>query len=83
MLIFTRKDGQSVVVQVAGHAPLTITFRGSRPGKCQLAFDGPLDYRVLREELTRGEPHDSARPCAAAVMKCIEPAPSSRAGCAT
>ena len=51
MLIFTRKSGQSVVVQVAGHPPLTITFLGSRPGKCQLAFDGPREYHILREEL--------------------------------
>ncbi|MCA9122070.1 MAG: carbon storage regulator [Planctomycetaceae bacterium] len=51
MLTFTRKNGQSVVVQVAGHAPLTITFMGSRPGKCQLAFEGPQEYRILREEL--------------------------------
>ncbi|HUG66110.1 MAG TPA: carbon storage regulator [Pirellulaceae bacterium] len=51
MLIFTRKSGQRVVVQVAGHPPLTITFLGSRPGKCQLAFDGPQEYHILREEL--------------------------------
>ncbi len=52
MLTFTRKSGQSVVVHVAGHPPLTITFLGSRPGRCQLAFDGPQEYRILREELT-------------------------------
>lgn len=52
MLTFTRKSGQSVVVQVAGHPPLTITFLGSRPGRCQLAFDGPREYHILREELT-------------------------------
>lgn len=51
MLTFTRKNGQSVVVQVAGHPPLTITFLGSRPGRCQLAFDGPQEYHILREEL--------------------------------
>ena len=63
MLTFTRKSGQGVVVQVAGHAPLTITFLGSRPGKCQLAFDGPQDYHILREELTLREPDLSvARP---------------------
>lgn len=56
MLTFTRKNGQSVVVQVAGHPPLTITFLGSRPGKCQLAFDGPQTYHILREELTLREP---------------------------
>ncbi|MCA9144306.1 MAG: carbon storage regulator [Planctomycetaceae bacterium] len=52
MLTFTRKSGQSVVIQVAGHPPLTVTFLGSRPGKCQLAFDGPQEYHILREELT-------------------------------
>jgi sRNA-binding carbon storage regulator CsrA len=52
MLTISRKSGQSVVVQVPGQGPLTITFLGSRPGKCQLAFDGPLDYHILREELT-------------------------------
>jgi sRNA-binding carbon storage regulator CsrA len=51
MLTFSRKSGQSVVIQVPGHAPLTITFLGSRPGRCQLAFDGPRDYHILREEL--------------------------------
>jgi sRNA-binding carbon storage regulator CsrA len=51
MLTISRKSGESVVIQVAGQAPLTITFLGSRPGKCQLAFDGPLDYHILREEL--------------------------------
>ncbi|MEO8496070.1 MAG: carbon storage regulator [Planctomycetota bacterium] len=56
MLTFTRKNGQSVVVQVAGHPPLTITFLGSRPGRCQLAFDGPQEYHILREELTLREP---------------------------
>ena len=63
MLTFTRKNGQSVVVQVAGHPPLTITCLGSRPGKCQLAFDGPQEYHILREELTLREPHHSASPC--------------------
>jgi sRNA-binding carbon storage regulator CsrA len=62
MLTFTRKNGQSVVVQVAGHPPLTITFLGSRPGKCQLAFDGPQEYHILREELTLREPLVSNSP---------------------
>ncbi len=51
MLTFTRKTGQSVVIQVPGHAPLTITLLGSRTGRCQLTFDGPHDYHILREEL--------------------------------
>jgi len=51
MLTFSRKSGQRVVIQVPGHAPLTITFLGSRPGRCQLTFDGPQDYRILREEV--------------------------------
>jgi sRNA-binding carbon storage regulator CsrA len=67
MLTFTRKNGQSVVVQVAGHPPLTITFLGSRPGKCQLAFDGPQEYHILREELTLRETAYSAP-----VTRCAE-----------
>ena len=71
MLTFTRKNRQSVVIQVAGHAPLTVTLLGSRTGKCQLAFDGPQDYRILREELTFHDPpsytnsiakHETERP---------------------
>jgi sRNA-binding carbon storage regulator CsrA len=73
MLTFTRKNGQSVVVQVAGHPPLTITFLGSRPGKCQLAFDGPQEYHILREELTLREPHLSGSSCATALTRCAEP----------
>lgn len=70
MLTFTRKNGQSVVVQVAGHPPLTITFLGSRPGKCQLAFDGPQEYHILREELTLREPVPSRTPCATPAARC-------------
>lgn len=72
MLTFTRKNGQSVVVQVAGHPPLTITFLGSRPGKCQLAFDGPQEYHILREELTLREPDPSRTPCATTSTRCAE-----------
>ena len=72
MLTFTRKNGQSVVVQVAGHPPLTITFLGSRPGKCQLAFDGPQEYHILREELTLREPLHSGSPCATPSTRCVE-----------
>jgi len=63
MLTITRKSGQSVVVQVPGQAPLTITFLGSRPGKCQLAFDGPLDYHILREELRERDELVGDRSC--------------------
>ena len=72
MLTFTRKNGQSVVVQVAGHPPLTITFLGSRPGKCQLAFDGPQEYHILREELTLREPLHAGSPCTAPPTTCAE-----------
>lgn len=51
MLTISRKSGQRVVIQVPGHAPLTVSFLGSRPGRCQLTFDGPHDYHILREEL--------------------------------
>ncbi len=70
MLTFTRKNGQSVVVQVAGHAPLTITFLSPRPGKCQLAFDGPHDYHILRQELTIGEPVPAGPRCATHQLQC-------------
>ncbi len=82
MLTFTRKNGQSVVVQVAGHPPLTITFLGSRPGKCQLAFDGPQEYHILREELTLREPipHSQA-PCIAPATRCGESPPRVSAVC--
>ncbi len=72
MLTFTRKNGQSVVVQVAGHPPLTITFLGSRPGKCQLAFDGPQEYHILREELTLREPIPARTSSAAPMKRCGE-----------
>ncbi len=72
MLTFTRKNGQSVVIQVAGHPPLTITFLGSRPGKCQLAFDGPQDYHILREELTRREPESIELPCVTEARTCVD-----------
>jgi sRNA-binding carbon storage regulator CsrA len=84
MLTFTRKNGQSVVVQVAGHPPLTITFLGSRPGKCQLAFDGPQEYHILREEVTFRESvlaEPLARPGHS--LKCTTSPPSVAAICAT
>ena len=73
MLTITRKSGQSVVVQVPGQAPLTITFLGSRPGKCQLAFDGPLDYHILREELRERDESASGPPCVPSVNRsCVD-----------
>ena len=72
MLTFTRKSGQSVVVRVAGHPPLTITFLGSRPGKCQLAFDGPQAYHILREELTLREPSRPDSPCTTLSTRCAD-----------
>ncbi|MBP90199.1 MAG: carbon storage regulator [Planctomycetaceae bacterium] len=74
MLTITRKSGQSVVVQVPGQAPLTITFLGSRPGKCQLAFDGPLDYHILREELVEQDEQAPVAACLPSVSRtCVEP----------
>lgn len=76
MLTFTRKSGQSVVVQVAGHPPLTITFLGSRPGRCQLAFEGPQEYHILREELTFREPEvTESLVCTGRSSKCTALAP--------
>lgn len=70
MLTFTRKNGQSVVIQVAGHAPLTVTFLGSRPGKCQLAFEGPHDYHILREELALNDSMDADLRCSTPDERC-------------
>ena len=81
MLTFTRKNGQSVVVQVAGHPPLTITFLGSRPGKCQLAFDGPQEYHILREELTLHEPLPLRSPCSTPPTRCADSPPYVAAIC--
>ncbi|MBC8351718.1 MAG: carbon storage regulator [Planctomycetes bacterium] len=82
MLTFTRKNGQSVVIQVAGHPPLTITFLGSRPGKCQLAFDGPQDYHILREEITFRERVDTGLRCTTHPEK-AESTPRRETVCAT
>lgn len=83
MLTFTRKNGQSVVVQVAGHPPLTITFLGSRPGKCQLAFDGPQEYHILREELTLREQTPTGSPRVTPSTRCAESALRIAAMCGT
>ena len=70
MLTISRKHGQSVVVQVPGHPPLTISLVGSRTGRCQLAFDGPHDYHILREELVEANESRTEASCLPAKPTC-------------
>ena len=59
MITLTRHVNERIVIQVDGLPPLTVAITGmSSDSSYKLSFDGPHDYRILREEVLYAEKHD-------------------------
>ena len=50
MLVLTRKENSRVVITHAGET-LTVMVVEARRGSAKLAFEGPPEFNILREEL--------------------------------
>ena len=51
MLVLTRKEGESIVIEQPGGEPIVITIAKLRAGSVRVGIDAPKHVHILRAEI--------------------------------